>query len=893
MKLKQPDIKGLSKIKNSETLAKPTPMMAQYLEVKERHKEYLLFYRMGDFYELFFDDAKIAASSLGIALTKRGKANGVDIPMCGVPVHSSQTYLSRLIKSGFKVAIAEQLEESEQDLKKNQKIFKRDVVRIITPGTILEESLLESKNHNNLLSLNFKKGDISLAWIDMTNGEIKLQRVKGVNILQDLQEVIHKVEPGEIIVSEVLKNSELLKGKLKIFEKNISIIPNSFYDLKNNEIKIKTFFKKSKIESLGDFTEVDISTIGALLNYLELTQKKNIPNIKSLEIVDQDNFMQIDMFSQKSLELFQSYDGQRKGSLIHIIDNTKTASGARLLRDFLKSPLLQKNEIKERHDLIESFIFKNESLKKIIKLLTGLPDVERTISRISAKTNNPKDLIMICNFIVTSEEIFSEIEKSKNKTLLKLFPENDLLKNVMNVKKLIEKKIVESPPINLSEGGVIKSDVSQKLDDLRNIKRKGKNQILALQEKYIFETKVNNLKIKFNNIHGYFIEVSIKNSTKLHESERISFNPIQNTLNSSRFQTDELKSISLEIENSEMESIKLESIIYSEIIEEILKFSEEISSISKVISYIDVMTNFSDLSQKRNYSRPELSNETIINVSRGRHPVVEDSLKKDGIEFTPNDSLLTKKDNIWLMTGPNMAGKSTFLRQTALLVILNQIGCYVPAEIAKIGIFDKIFTRIGASDNLSLGMSTFMMEMVETSRILDQATNSSLVILDELGRGTASEDGLAIAYSVLEYICTKIKCITLFATHYKELCKMKEKFKQIKNKTLQIKKWEEEVIFHYKIIDGISEGSFGIHVANLAGINKKIIARAKDILINLNNKKSVEIQENNFRESDSKKSDNENNKLIEEIKKLDLDNLSPKDSLDILYTLKKNYLKNK
>ena len=892
MKLKQPDIKGLSNTKKSEALDKPTPMMAQYLEVKGRHKEYLLFYRMGDFYELFFEDAKIAASSLGIALTKRGKANGLDIPMCGVPVHSSQTYLSRLIKSGFKVAIAEQLEEGEQDFKKSQKIFKRDVVRIITPGTILEESLLESKNHNNLLSLNFKKGDISLAWIDMTNGEIKLQRVKGENILQDLQEVIHKVEPGEIIVSENLKQSEFLKNKFKVFEKYISIIPESFYDLKNNETKIKTFFNKSKIESLGDLTNVDISTIGALLNYLELTQKKNIPNIKNLEIINQNHFMQIDMFSQKSLELFQSYDGQKKGSLIHIIDHTRTASGARLLRDFLKSPLKKKNEIKERHDLIGSFISKIEFLKDIIKLLTGLPDLERTMSRISAKTNNPKDLILISNFINTSEEIFAEIEKSKNQKLLKLIPHNDLLKNVMNIKNLIEKKINETPPINLSEGGVIKINVSKKLDDLRNIKKKGKNQILALQEKYIFETKVNNLKIKFNNIHGYFIEVSNKNSPKLHESQRITFNPIQNTLNSSRFQTDELKSISLEIENSELESIKLESIIYSEIIDEILKFGEEISKISKIISYIDVMTNFADLSAKKNYSRPEISDETLINITNGRHPVVEESLEKEGIEFTPNNSLLNKKNSVWLMTGPNMAGKSTFLRQTALIVILNQIGCYVPAESAKIGIFDKIFTRIGASDNLSLGMSTFMMEMVETSRIVDQATTSSLVILDELGRGTATEDGLAIAYSVLEYICKEIKCLTLFSTHYKDLCRMNEKFTQIQNKTLEIKKWEDEVIFHYKVIDGISEGSFGIHVANLAGINRKIITRAKDILINLNKKKSIQIKENNLKEVKSKDSNSDYTKLVTEIKKLDLDNLSPKDSLDILYTLKKNYKKN-
>ena len=894
MKLKQPDIKGLSNTKkNADGGGKITPMMAQYLDVKQRHIKYLLFYRMGDFYELFFDDAKIAASNLGIALTKRGKLNGKDIPMCGVPVHSSQTYLSRLIKLGFKVAIAEQLKDDSQDVNAKKKIFKRDVVRIVTPGTILEESLLDSRNHNNLLSINFDKGDISLAWTDMTTGNVKLQRVKGLSIFRDFEEVIHKVEPGEIIISEELQKSEILKSKLRFFQKNITTIPSSFFDLKNNEIKIKAFFKKSRINSFGDLTNTDVTTIGALLNYLELTQKNNIPNFKNLEIINKENFMQIDIFSQQSLEIFRNYDGQKKGSLIEVIDGTQTASGARLLREFLKSPLIKKSEIMVRHDLIEAFISKKICLTRILEILPGIPDVERAISRVSAKINNPRDVIAIKVFGEKSLQIINEISNSKNTVLKQLNPNIGVVKNLVNLSEFIKEKIVEIPPLNLFEGGVIRKNVSKELDDLRNIKINCKKKILDMQTYYVNETNINTLKIKFNNIHGYFIEVSNKNSKRLNEFDEIKFNPVQNTLNSARFQTDELRLISQKIENSEKKSLELEVEIYQEVIKKVIQFELDLDAISKTISYVDVLTNFAILSLKKKYSRPQITEETLIEIKDGRHPVVEESLNKEGIEFTSNDYNLNKKENIWVMTGPNMAGKSTFLRQVALIIVLNQVGCYVPAKSAKLGIFDKVFTRIGASDNLSQGMSTFMMEMVEAARIIDQATNSSLIILDELGRGTSTEDGFAIAYSILEYICNKIKCITLFATHYKELCKIKKKFPQIHNKTLEIKKWNEEIIFHYKIIDGISEGSFGIHVAKLAGLEESIITKAKTILSHLKKQKLTEFPQDNLKDISINKQESKNSRIIDEIKKLDLDNLSPKDSLDLLYTIKKNYLENK
>lgn len=881
MKLKQPDIVGL---KNTETKkSKPTPMMAQYLEVKERHQEYLLFYRMGDFYELFFDDAKIASQVLGIALTKRGRINDADIPMCGVPFHAAQSYLSRLIKQGFKVAIAEQLDSSAEEMK-NQKIFKRDVVRIITPGTIIEESLLDSKNNNNLLSIFFVKGDLSLSWVDMTTGGIKVEKIDGQNYKQDLFESIHRIEPGEIILTEELKQSNLFSKLLKNFDKKISVVPEVYFDLKNNTEKIKKYFGQ-KNKFIIDARNSDIAAVGGLLNYIELTQKKNIPNISEIELIDKKNSMQVDMFSMRSLEIFSKNDGSKKGSLIDVIDYTKTATGARLLREFLKAPLLDKKQIEFRHNLIEVFLFNYDCLKKIDSFLSNLSDIERAISRVSAGTDNPRDLILIKQFIVFSEKIFDELMLLKNEIIEKLIPSSIIRKCINGIEDTISKKIIDTPPVNLNDGGVIKDGVDKRLDELRNIKKIKKVEILKLQESYALETEVNNLKIKFNNIHGYFIEVTKKNADKLNNNEK--FILVQNTINVSRYQTKDLRNISLEIENSESESNALEIEMYKEICKKITDETENLNSVSKKIAFLDVISNFANLSEKRGYTRPKISKEIKIDIINGRHPVVEESLKKDGDDFTPNDCSMTSDKNIWIMTGPNMAGKSTFLRQTAVIILLNQIGCYVPADKSTLGIFDKIFTRIGASDDLSLGLSTFMTEMVETSRIINEASESSLVILDELGRGTSSEDGFAIAFSVLEYIATKIKCITLFATHYKDLCDMTKKYKQISNKTLKIKEWKDEIIFNYKVIDGISQGSFGIHVANLAGINKTITNRAKEVLKKNNKVSDTKILNDNL--ILEAKEDNKHHEISEFIKKLELDNLSPKESLDILYTLKKNY----
>ncbi len=893
MKLKQPDIKGFNPLDTNNEKSKPTPMMKQYLEVKSRHKEYLLFYRMGDFYELFFDDAKIASSALGIALTKRGKIEDKEIPMCGVPAHSSQTYLTRLIKQGFKVAVAEQLEDQNIDpqIKKNKKIFKRDVVRIITPGTIIDETLLESKSNNHLLSISFFAGDFSISWTDMTTGTLKLQKINGVNSIDELFEAICRIEPEEIIISDRFEKMKLLSSKFNIFETKISRVPDQYFDLENNKLKIKDFFKQSFLESFGQLENSDISSLGSLINYLELTQKDNIPLINDIELIKKDTFLQIDDFSIKSLELFQRIDGERRGSLLDVIDRTKTASGGRLLKSFLKSPLNNIDQIKNRHTKVENFTNNSNILFNLIEHLKSQPDVERAISRISAKTNNPRDLILLKIFINNAEKIFDEIEKINSKSMDDLFPDKLSRNKSKTLSSLIQKNINDNPPINISDGDIFKKGVNKKLDYLRDVKTHKQREILEMQKKHSNFTLIQNLKIKFNNIHGYFIEVTNKNLDKVLALHNPKFNLIQNTVNNARFQTDELKLASNEILNAQEKTVFMEKELYESICLIIKDSSQFIYNISKKISYIDVIANFSDISLNMNYSKPELSSKTMIDITDGRHPVVEASLIKNSQEFISNDCKMDSKNFAWLMTGPNMAGKSTFLRQTALIIIMNQIGCFVPAGHAKLGIFKKIFTRIGASDNLSKGMSTFMTEMIETSRIINEATNDSLVILDELGRGTSTEDGLAISQAVLEYVINEIKCLTLFATHYKQLCSLSKNYESLILKTLKIKKWNDEIIFLYKVIDGISEGSFGIHVANMAGIKRPIIDRSKKILQNLNNKKfssSINIEKDDLKNNDAfdNKKLNDINNILE---KIDLDRLSPKEALDILYAFKKNF----
>lgn len=891
MHLKQQNLTNL-KIPKSNKFYKTTPMMSQYLEVKERHKEYLLFYRMGDFYELFFGDAHIASKELGIALTKRGKLNDEDIPMCGVPFHSVQNYLSRLIKLGYKIAIAEQLDEDpseEKKKKKSSKLFKRDVVRIITPGTILDESLLDSKQYNFLTSIYLNKGKGCVSWVDMTTGVFNLKILNNASLEIELSELLHKIEPGEIITSEEVVNNVILKDYLKAWKEKITLIPETFFDEKNNIEKLESFFKVSNIISLGELSSTAISVSGALIEYLRLTQKGNVPNITKLKIIKDEKFMVLDKISSQSLELFSRINGERKGSLLDTIDYTVTPSGARMLKEQLKNPLLDIKSINNRLDYISAFLNESSIINEARDTLSGLPDIERALSRIGAQLRNPRDVLIVFNFINKSLQAFKIIKKPNNSLLDELIVSQKSIENLFILCSEIKKKINEVPPLNFNDGGVIKENVSEELDNLRNIKNLNKNKIIEFQMKYSKVADLNNLKIKYNNFHGYFIETSNKNSFKIRECKDYEFQLIQNTLHSSRFQTVELKRISQEIDDAETKAIELEKEIYRKVCEKILEEFSLLNLLSQSIAFIDVMISHAFLARKSNFVRPTFSAKQKLEIIDGRHPVVEESLLNSAKTFTPNDCCLDSDSKTWLMTGPNMAGKSTFLRQVAIITIMSQIGSFVPAKKVHMSVLDKIFTRVGASDDLSQGLSTFMTEMVETSRILNGATENSLIILDELGRGTSTSDGLSLAWAILEFIMLNKKCTTFFATHYKELTLLKSDFKNLKLKTMKTKEWEDEIIFMYKVIDGVSESSYGLHVAKLAGIQSSIILRAKNILMKYDKNTQQKTIKNNVLKTDIEKTD-KYLKVIEILKKIDPNQITPKDALELIYNLKNKIL---
>ena len=885
MQLKQPNLKNFLQ-KDDSKLEKVTPMMAQYLECKQRHQEYLLFYRMGDFYELFFEDAKVASRELGIALTKRGKYKGKEIPMCGVPYHSSQNYLSRLIKAGFKVAVAEQLETLKDDKnhEKQNKIFPRDVVRIITPGTILEESLLEPAKNNYLLSVFWDENQISISWVDITTSEFRIRRFSKDSNYENLEEMLFKIDPEEIILCEDIQD-ENLKKFFTGWQKKITNIPQAFFDVRNCIDRIKFFFNTDNLDSLGEISDLDLSSLGSIVEYMQITQKNFIPNLSKLIIETDNDFLIVDKISMQSLEIFQKINGDKNGSLLKTIDQTISAGGSRLIIEHIKNPLTDKTLINKRLNCV-SYFFNNIDLMHQIRLnLNGIPDVERSLARLSANLNNPRDCLNISNFIQKSLIINSLIEKHPQGDVKDYLTSNQTKCRFNDLSDKIKKAVIEDGPNNIVNGGFVKDGYSDRLDNLRSIKLSLKKEILNLQLEYSNLVGINTLKIKFNNFHGYFVEVTNKNLQKLIDQETTKFDLIQTTKNVSRFQTDILKEKSVKIQNSDAESIELEKIIFEELKSKVLLLFKELKELSYKIYFIDVMLSHAFLSEKNNYVKPEFNKKNGIEIINGRHPVVESSLTNAGKNFIPNSCVL-EREATWLMTGPNMAGKSTFLRQTAIMIIMAQIGCYIPAEKANLSIVDKIFTRVGASDDLSQGQSTFMTEMVETARILNGSTENSLVILDEVGRGTSASDGMALAWAILDFIVKEIKCLTLFATHYHKLTELFETNSQIKLKTLKSKEWGDEIVFLYKVVDGVSLTSFGLHVAKIAGINEKVIFNAKKLIKLIEN---GEIFKKNLIEDGRKKEVSEL-KTFREIKNtlenLELDDITPKESQQILYSLK-------
>ena len=863
---------------------KTTPMMEQYLTIKNKHKDALLFYRMGDFYELFFEDAIAASKALDITLTKRGKTNGMDIPMCGVPFHSADNYLPKLIKKGFNVAVCEQtetIEEAKSNLKKGP--LKREVVRIISPGTLTEDNLLDRNANNFLGAISDLNGSISISWVDVSTGCFKSRNLqKENNQKQLLTNLLLRMNFSEILVSDAMELNIISEEWHSIIKKQSS----SLFHYSSCLQQICSYFSIMSLEGIGKFSDGEVIAAGVLLSYLKLTQCGKLPILSMIKNESENNFLEIDYFTQKSLEILSNLSGETNGSLIISLDETKTAGGARLLKQRITEPFYKVVEIEKRYNLINWFLNNDIDIFKLQNNLENIPDIERSLSRISLLRGSPKDLSVLCNGLLNVKEIYEIIILFKDR-----LNQSPLLNNILNQISVdyslfedIKNSLKKDLPLSTKEGGFIRDGYDDNLDKLRNLRNNELEEITKLQNKYSDLTNVNSLKIKYNRMLGYHIEVRAVHDKALRDKDI--FIHRQTTAQTSRFTTIELNEAENQLINSYDKSIFIEMDIFKNFTNQIINEGKKILDIASAISELDIGIMVVKQSKDRDYVCPKILENKTLEIIEGRHPVVETQMKLSENSFISNDCILNKDDFLWLITGPNMAGKSTYLRQNALIVIMAQAGLFVPAKEANIGVFDKIFSRVGASDDLAKGQSTFMIEMIETSLILNTATEKSFVILDEIGRGTATFDGLAIAWSVLDYLHNKIKPRTLFATHYHELTSLKENLNHLSCHKMSIKEWNNSIIFMHKIIEGEADKSYGIHVAQLAGLPFEVIKKATQLLSKLENNKDNAY----FKKSDNSDGNysniNESQSFFKEFDNINVDNISPREALDILYKLK-------
>jgi DNA mismatch repair protein MutS len=851
-----------------------TPMMKQYLTIKSQYPECILFYRMGDFYEMFFEDAITASNILGITLTKRGKHENLDIPMCGVPYHSSDNYLQTLISKGLKVAICEQIESPQEAKKRGYKaVVKREVVRIITPGTITEENLLNSRSSNYLMSIIKDQNEVVLAFADISTGELATL----ITNLDSLNAELSRLNPAEILISEQIYKDPHFLNTLGEHRKIITSQVSSFFEFNKCLRRFKDQYQVLVLDSFGDFSKNQICAIGSLLEYINLTQKRNEIKIDFPKSYNSQNFMIIDQATRNNLELTNSNSPTKENSsLLHAIDNTKTNMGGRLLRSYLSSPLLDISIINTRLDLVEFFVKQRDILGNIQDILSSISDTERAISRLLLLRGSARDMLALKNDLVAYQTLKKFLYQNCSEIISILENHLNYLDGFDQLISIIDKAIIDEPPLLIRDGGFIKKGFDHKLDQLFEINQNSNLKIQELKQKYANITGISNLKITKNNILGYFIEVTPSNLNRINQDH---FILRQSMVNASRFTTIELRNLEEDISNSTSKIISIELEIYDKLLETIASLRENISIAAKSIAVIDYSVSLAHLAAENNYSRPEIVEDKSFVVKNCRHPVVENFLKQQNKEYTPNDIDFNANTQVMLLTGPNMAGKSTYLRQNAICAILAQIGSFIPASYGKIGIVDRVFSRVGASDDLAGGKSTFMVEMVETATILNQASNRSLVIVDEIGRGTSTYDGLAIAKSILEHIANKINCRTIFATHYHELVSIENEISSIKNYTVEIKEWNSNIIFLHKVIPGFVDKSYGIHVAQLAGLPKSVLIRANQIL------ESLEGRNINFQIPHQLNKTTES-QLVKELKEINIDDFSPRQALDFIYKLK-------
>ncbi|WP_324762787.1 DNA mismatch repair protein MutS [Sinorhizobium meliloti] len=899
------DVLSVSDLASEESRSTATPMMEQFIEIKANNPDSLLFYRMGDFYELFFQDAVEASRALGITLTKRGQHMGQEIPMCGVPVHAADDYLQKLIASGYRVAVCEQVEDPAEAKKRGSKsVVRRDVVRLVTPGTITEEKLLSPSESNYLMALaRIRSGSepaYALAWIDISTGIFRLAETAESRLLAD----ILRIEPRELIVPDTVFHDPDLRAVFDVLGRVAVPQPAVLFDSATAEGRISRYYGVGTLDGFGSFSRAELAAASAAVSYVEKTQLQERPALGIPERESAASTLFIDPATRANLELAKTLSGSRDGSLLKSLDRTMTSGGARLLAERLMSPLTDPERINQRLDSIEVLADQPRFTTDVRDALRRAPDMPRALSRLALGRGGPRDLGAIqagmraaaaISALLTGAELSAELTEARN--TIAALPRELLAR--------LDATLAEELPLLKRDGGFVREGASAELDEMRALRDQSRRVVAGLQLQYCEETGIKSLKIKHNNVLGYFIEVTAGNAGSMTDTDagRARFIHRQTMANAMRFTTTELAELETKIANAADRALAIEVETFEAMTREVVAEAEAIKAAALALATIDVSAGLAVLAEEQNYTRPTVDRSRMFAIEGGRHPVVEQALRRQAANpFVANGCDLSPPNGeqggaIWLLTGPNMGGKSTFLRQNALIAIMAQTGSFVPAAAAHIGVVDRLFSRVGASDDLARGRSTFMVEMVETAAILNQATDRSLVILDEIGRGTATFDGLSIAWAAVEHLHEVNRCRGLFATHFHELTVLSEKLVRLSNATMRVKEWDGDVIFLHEVGPGAADRSYGIQVARLAGLPPSVVARARDVLAKLEDadRKNPASQliddlplfQVAVRREEAARASSGPSKVEESLKALNPDDMTPREALDALYALKK------
>lgn len=857
-----------------------TPAMQQYFKVKSAYPDCLLFYRMGDFYELFFDDAVTASATLDIALTKRGKHAGEEIPMCGVPVHAAEMYLQKLIASGVKVAICEQLETpAEAKARAGHKaVVRREVVRVVTPGTITEEALLAPGQSHYLACLSLIGNEGAVAWLDLSTGEFSATALH----VAELPSLLARLQPRELLIS--LAAHELLKAQPWFHEWRAlcTTRPDVLFDARAAERNLRDHYKVGELTAFGAFNEQEATACGVLLDYVKLTQLDAAARLDAPKRELSALSLQMDAATRRNLELVQTLGGQRRGSLLATLDRTLTSAGCRLLCQQLSAPLCDIHAIAARADAVQ-YLLESTALRATVRgALKAIPDMERAVGRLALGRGGPRDLLQLAGGLNQANLLHEHLRA------LNLPPQlaaaREALAGHHGLGDLLARALKPEAPHLARDGNFVAEGYRADLDEYRRLRDESKRVIAAMETQLKTDTGIPSLKIKQNNVLGYFIEI-----TQIHEKKvPADFIHRQGLAGSLRYSTTELNSIARKIEDAAEKTLQLELMVFDELRTQILGASEAIVAAARALAAFDMLAALAERAEEGRWVRPVLTSRACLEIKGGRHPVVEEALKRSHQEFIPNDCRMNEQRQLHLITGPNMGGKSTFLRQQAVLVILAQLGSFVPAEAATIGMVDKLFCRVGAADDLARGQSTFMVEMVETATILHQATAQSLVVLDEIGRGTATYDGVSIAWAVAEHLHNITRCRALFATHYHELTALADSLPRLQNFHATAKEYKGTLVFLHTITEGFADKSYGIHVAALAGMPEPVLTRAKKLLQTLESGHSLTESKSPPDLPLFQKVDSLDGKLIERLAKIDVDGITPREALEILAELKRD-----